>query len=49
MIIPLMSRIFKQRADVKRAFSDFGKNFLAGEVRDLDSRYPLSRARASRE
>ena len=34
-----MSRICKLRADVKRAFSDLGENYLAGEVRDLDSRF----------
>ncbi len=38
MLIPLMSRIFKLWTDVKREISDFCENFLAGEVRDLDSR-----------
>ena len=30
-------------------FSDLGENYLAGEGRYLDYRYPLSRAQASRE
>jgi len=38
LLIPLMSRICKLRADVKREYSDLGGNYLAGEVRDLDSR-----------
>jgi hypothetical protein len=30
MLFPLMSRICKLRADVKREFSDLGENYLAG-------------------
>ena len=38
MLLPLMRRICKLWADVKRDFSDLGEKFLVGEVRDLDSR-----------
>ena len=38
MLLPLMSRICKLWADVKREFSGFGENYLAGEGRHLDSR-----------
>ena len=39
LLIPLMSRICKLWADVKREFSDLGENYLAGEGRHLDSRF----------
>ncbi len=39
MLIPLMSRICKLWAEVKREFWDLGENYLAGEGRHLDSRF----------
>ena len=44
MLIPLMSRIFKQRADVKREISDFGENFISLHPRPEDPRLRIAGA-----
>jgi len=38
LLLTLMSIICKLRSDIKGEFWDLGENFLAGEVRHLDSR-----------